>query len=376
MSGLERLLQIKGGNLVATIRRTSPLQWQEGPTALAVARVHSAKFYLVALWTALAAATATGSGSGFAVAADWPMANHDPSGNHIQPDETVISAANVGRLAPLWTLTVAGIVNSTPAVMNSAVYFPDSGGKFWKIDAKSGKVIWSVSVPELTGIDKAFSRTSPAYADGMVFVADNSGAHLIAVDANTGLKRWITQLDAHPSALLTSSPVIVGDRIYMPVSSNEQSAAAKPGYACCTFRGSMVALDIHTGQIAWKTYTMPDNGGKAGGYSGGAALAIPAVDAERGIVYFATDHQYTQPGSVVDCLTAEPDDWKTGCYPPDARFNSIIALRPEDRSAKMVVLRLRGRGLPTGLRDIARIVESTGQVLRWRRLGPSLPARR
>jgi polyvinyl alcohol dehydrogenase (cytochrome) len=29
---------------------------------------------------------------------------------------------------------------------------------------------------------------------------------------------------------------------------------------------------------------------------------------------------------VADCLTAEPDDWKTRCYPPDARFNSIIAL--------------------------------------------------
>lgn len=264
--------------------------------------------------------------TGFATAADWPMANHDPSGSHIQPDETAISAANVGRLAPRWTLTVAGIVNATPAVVNGAVYFPDSGGKFWKIDAKSGTVIWSVSVPELTGTDKTFSRTSPAYGDGMVFIADNSGAHLIAVDAETGKKRWMTQLDAHPSALLTSSPVVVGDSVYMPVSSNEQTAAANPGYACCTFRGSMVALDIHTGQIVWKTYTMPGNGGKPGGFSGGAALAIPAVDVEKGIIYFATDHQYTQPDSVVACLTAEPDDWKTGCYPPDARFNSIIAL--------------------------------------------------
>jgi polyvinyl alcohol dehydrogenase (cytochrome) len=124
--------------------------------------------------------------SGLATAADWPMVNHDPSGNHIQPDETAISASTAGRLAPSWTLTVAGIVNATPAVMNGAVYFPDSGGKFWKVDAKSGKVIWSVPVPELTGIDKTFSRTSPAFADGMVFIADNVGAHLIAVDADTG----------------------------------------------------------------------------------------------------------------------------------------------------------------------------------------------
>jgi polyvinyl alcohol dehydrogenase (cytochrome) len=275
---------------------------------------------------AAALATAMALATGFANAADWPMANHDPSGNHVQPDETGIDATNVGRLAPRWTLTVAGIVNSTPAVVNGAVFFPDSGGKFWKVDAGTGTVIWSVSLPELTGINKTFSRTSPAYADGMVIIADNPGADLIAVDVETGKKRWMTQLDAHPSALLTSSPVVVGDRIYMPVSSNEQTAAAQPGYVCCTFRGSIVAVDSRTGHIVWKTYTMPDNGGKPGGFSGGAALAIPAVDVEKGIVYFATDHQYTQPDSVVACLTAATDDWKTGCYPPDARFNSIIAL--------------------------------------------------
>ena len=167
--------------------------------------------------------TAMAVAAGFA-AADWPMANHDLSGSHFQPDETAIGAANVGRLAARWTLSVAGIVNATPAVVNGAVYFPDSGGTFWKIDAKNGKVICSVSVPELTGMGKAFSRTSPACADGMLFIAANPGAHLIAVDAETGKKRWMTQLDAHPSARLTSSPVVVGDRIYMPVSSNEQSA--------------------------------------------------------------------------------------------------------------------------------------------------------
>ncbi len=115
---------------------------------------------------ALAAAMAVAAG--VAAAADWPMANHDPSGGHFQPDETAIGAANVGRLAPRWALKVAGSVFATPAVVNRAVYFPDNGGKFWKVDARSGKVIWSVSVPELTGTDKAFSRTSPAYADGIV----------------------------------------------------------------------------------------------------------------------------------------------------------------------------------------------------------------
>jgi polyvinyl alcohol dehydrogenase (cytochrome) len=278
------------------------------------------------LW-AVFVAVAMAIGMGFANAADWPMVAHDPSGNHIQPQETAIGVANVGRLRPRWTLTVAGSVDATPAVVNGAVYFPDTGGKFWKVDARTGKVIWSVSVPQLSGTAKSFSRTSPAYADGMVFIAANPGAHLIAIDAATGKRRWMTQLDAHPAALLTSSPVVDGERLYMTVSSREQAmAAATPGYACCTFRGSLVALDIHTGAIVWKAHTMPDNAGKAGGFSGGAALAIPAVDAGNGIIYFASDHQYTQPASVVACLIAARDDWKKGCYPPDARFNSLIAL--------------------------------------------------
>src|SRR5690349_4877626 len=88
----------------------------------------------------LAAAFAAVAGT--ATAADWSMVTHDPSGNHSQPDETVIDSANVGRLAPRWVLTAAGIVNATPAVADGAVYFPDSGGKIWKVDAKTGTVIW------------------------------------------------------------------------------------------------------------------------------------------------------------------------------------------------------------------------------------------
>jgi polyvinyl alcohol dehydrogenase (cytochrome) len=94
---------------------------------------------------ALAISIAVNMGFAAARAADWPMAGHDPSGNHSQPEETTISAANVGRLAPRWSLTVAGNVNATPAVVDGAVYFPDSGGKFWKVDGSSGALEWCSS---------------------------------------------------------------------------------------------------------------------------------------------------------------------------------------------------------------------------------------
>jgi polyvinyl alcohol dehydrogenase (cytochrome) len=261
-----------------------------------------------------------------ALADDWPMANHDPRGSRNQETETTITAANVAQLAPRWVLNASGNVYATPLVVAGAVYVPDQGGKMWKVDANTGAVLWSTSISDYNGRPNTFSRTSPAYADGMVFVADNSGAHLIAIDADTGALRWITQLDSHVAAQLTGNPTIVGDRLYMGVSSMEQTLAAQPDYPCCTFRGSLVAVDIHSGQIVWRTYTMPDNGGTPGGFSGGAVVSTPAVDVARGLLFIGTDHQYTQPDSVVACLKAAPDDWSPSCYPPDARFDSFLAL--------------------------------------------------
>ncbi len=261
-----------------------------------------------------------------ALASDWSMVNHDLANSRHQADEHTIAPDTVARLAPHWTLTTAGDVSITPAVVNGALYFPDAGGKLWKVDARNGAVLWSHTIAEYNGIANSVSRQHPAFADGMIFLGDITGAHFMAVDAQTGALRWITQLDTHPNALVTGSPVVVGDRVYIGVSSTEQGRKNDPTYACCTFRGSMLALDIHSGKILWKTYTMPENDGKANGWSGGAIITTPAIDAEQGVLYISTDHQYTQPEAVTACLIAARNDWDASCYPPEARFNSVMAL--------------------------------------------------
>ena len=40
-------------------------------------------------------------------------------------------------------------------------------------------------------------------------------------------------------------------------------------YACCVFRGSVVAVDANRGKELWQKYTVLDNGGKPARYSGG-----------------------------------------------------------------------------------------------------------
>ena len=95
----------------------------------------------------------------------------------------------------------------------------------------------------------------------------------------------------------------------------------------------MVALDLATGAIDWKTYMMPDNGGKPGGYSGAAVWgSSPSIDASRGVVYIATGNPYTFPKVLDDCLAlhhGDPvgqDQCLTTLDAPNDYAESILAL--------------------------------------------------
>ena len=70
---------------------------------------------------------------------NWLMIGQDPAGGHNQPLERQIGPLNVGRLAPKWVATTAGDVSATPVVADGAVYFPDWGGRLWKLDAATGQ---------------------------------------------------------------------------------------------------------------------------------------------------------------------------------------------------------------------------------------------
>jgi polyvinyl alcohol dehydrogenase (cytochrome) len=251
------------------------------------------------------------------------MNGHDIANSRSQPGESRIGVRNAARLMPKWVLTTDGDVSATPAVIlgkgkGGGVYVPDWGGTLWKVDAETGQVVWSRSISEYNGIPGSISRTSPAYAHGMIFVGDLNG-NMMGIDAGTGDLRWITELDANPNAIVTTSPVVHGNRLYIATSSSGG------GVARSIFRGSMVALDARTGRILWQSFALPDNGGVPGGFAGGAFVNPPAIDLENGLVYAAAGQLYTQPESVGECLAAAPGGWDEACFPPGAYFNSVIA---------------------------------------------------
>jgi len=118
---------------------------------------------------------------------------------------------------------------------------------------------------------------SAAIDSADIIIGDNqdpknphTGANVTAVNRRDGSLHWITKVDTHPAAIITGSPLILGNVIYVGVSSNEEALTTNASYPCCSFRGSFVALDAITGRMLWQTFVMPDNQGSPGGYSGGA----------------------------------------------------------------------------------------------------------
>ncbi len=257
----------------------------------------------------------------------WRSSGENLDNSRSQPVETVIGPTNVHALAPKWTFTASGFVSATPTVDGESVYFPDVSGNLFAVERGTGSLIWSHKISDYDGIVGSKSRVSPAIYIDQILIGDQTpgghGASVISIDRATGALRWITKVETHPAAIITGSPVAFDGLVYIGVSSSEEGLAETPSYPCCTFRGSIVALDAATGKIVWKTYTIPENNETPGGYSGAAVWQAPAIDALRGTLYIGTGNNYTAPASVEACQVANPT---VDCTVTDDYFDSLLAL--------------------------------------------------
>ena len=124
------------------------------------------------------------------------------------------------------------------------------------------------------------SRTTPAVVDGVLYLGTQEGAWLLAIDAGTGRLIWKTELEiVDKYAIITTSPVVASGLVYTGIASNQEGVLTT-GFVA-TARGSAVAVNALTGQIAWKTYTLP-----ASGYAGGAIWgSSPDMDDLRETVF-------------------------------------------------------------------------------------------
>ncbi len=273
---------------------------------------------------------------------DWSSAGGDLQNTRSQPSEHKLSVDTVGGLTTKWAFTTAGDVSATPAVDANTVYFPDWAGQLYAVNKQTGQLKWQTSIASATGVlfDKA--RATPAVTgnavivgtQGSIFVpGGGSGGWVLAFDKRTGQLLWKTQADAHFAAIITQSATVFAGKVYVGVASLEEALAGSPAYPCCTFRGSMLALDEKTGAILWKTYMAPT------GYSGNAVWgSSPAIDTKRNQVYIATGNNYTVPQSVSDCVVAAAGDpvATAACPAADDYFDAVLALDMRTGKVKWV----------------------------------------
>jgi len=261
---------------------------------------------------------------------DWPMFGQNVAntaatttpGNSMSPKQ-------IAKLKPKWTLTTGGDVSARAAVVNGVVYFPDWGGNIWAVDSESGHVVWSHQLSDYGLATGTVSRTSPSVVNGIVYlgtqyIASGPTGWLLAINASTGALVWkVRPTTSNPFPVITGSPVVAGGVVYVPMTSNEEFAAAAGSmyYNCCSVSGSVVALNATTGAKLWETHTVPS------GYSGGAVWGSnPVVDVARGTVFVGTGNNYSVPTdpAYVTCIAAGGN--RASCESPDDHADSILAL--------------------------------------------------
>ena len=271
--------------------------------------------------------------------AGWNGWGSDASNSRYQP-KPGLTAADVPNLKLKWAFAFPGGAQAygNPAIVGGRVFVGSDNGKFYSLDADSGCMYWSV---QAEGGIRAAPSVARVGDRTVVYFGDLKG-NMYAIDALKGDTIWKKQVDEHKYARVTGAPKLHDGRLYVPVSSVEEAPAAQPAYECCTFRGSVVALDGATGAVVWKTYTIPEKPQQIGKNAAGTALFKPAgaavwssptIDERRGVVYVATGNAYTEPAaSTTDSVMAL--DLKTGkmlwwnqVTPSDA---FVIGCRPEN----------------------------------------------
>ena len=230
---------------------------------------------------------------------DWPGWSPTITNTRLQSAaDAGLAPTAIPKLTLKWAFGFpdASAAWAPPTVAGTRVYVGSQNGTVYALDAALGCIRWTFAASG--GV-----RTAIVVGNGLVYFGDTA-ANVYAVDATTGARRWVRSVEVHPLARITGSAMLHDGRLYVPTSSYEESQGADPQYACCTFRGSLTALDATTGAVMWKTYMIPGEPKQRGASSAGVPLwgpagaaiwSAPTIDSRRGLVYVATGNLYSGP---------------------------------------------------------------------------------
>jgi polyvinyl alcohol dehydrogenase (cytochrome) len=309
----------------------------------------------------------------------WNGWGVDLVNSRMQPvKEGGLRAEDIPKLKVKWAFGFpnAGSVYGQPTVVGERLFFGSGNGTVYSLDARTGCAYWTFKA----AAQVRSAVTVALFGKGQYAAYFGDGqATVYAVNAQSGELLWKTKIEEHKMAGITGGPKVYGGKVYVGVrSGGEEMMAANPKYECCTFRGSLAALDAASGQVVWKTYSIPDPpsttkknsaGTDLHGPSGAAIWSSPTIDVKRKAVYVGTGNNYSEPGTrTSDAVLAfdletgsmrwskqmNPDVWNFSCSQPGKASCPETPDRDTDIGASPIL-----RTLPSG-KDVLLVGQKSG----------------
>ncbi len=165
---------------------------------------------------------------------NWPQFHFDSAHTGFNPNETILSPANVGNLVLDWKYQAPPYFDrfpSSPDVVGGAVYFGGEGwGNVYSVDAQTGQTRWIWA-------NNGSEAPSTAVAYGKVYAADYDRETIEVLDAGNGhlLGRWGYDT---PAALSVADGAIYVASFHI---GNYHT-------------GNVYAMDANTGEIFWNRF--------------------------------------------------------------------------------------------------------------------------
>jgi polyvinyl alcohol dehydrogenase (cytochrome) len=237
----------------------------------------------------------------------WNGWGNDLSNTRFQPARGAeLSDDQVPRLKLKWAFGFPGGAETygQPAVVARRVFLGDDNSFVYSLDAETGCVFWSfqadaqVRTAIVIGPVKGRAKYAAYFGD--------KKANIYAVDARTGDLIWKVNVEPRLLAHITGATVLYRGLLYVGVAGSEEITSADPHYPCCTYRGSLSALEAQTGKIIWKTYTIPEEpkptkknslGTQLWAPAGASIWTAPTIDAKLHAIYVGTGNAFTEPAA-------------------------------------------------------------------------------
>jgi alcohol dehydrogenase (cytochrome c) len=252
---------------------------------------------------------------------NWLMNHHD-FGAHRYSALDAINRSNVKNLKFAFSVALGGTSGNenllaTPLVEDGFMYMPDAWGVVYKIDVRSGtrgNIVWKMD----PGQEKVERNRGVALWGNLVISVTGQDGRVLATDKETGKIAWDRNLRDQPDMTLNAAPLALKDQIIVGASGGDQGV-----------RNWIVALEPKTGNVLWKTYSVPAPGepgsetwkdkNNAWQTGGGAFYVTGTYDPDANVTYWGAgnpspkydssyrpgDNLYTNSALAIDAATGK-----------------------------------------------------------------------